>query len=287
MTEQRKAQLGEKFAELEERVLEQSRLLVKSTSVLENHTNALNDEKGELQKHEAALKRSVEALETHRQALLKSRKAKEALDAALEEKTSELASLESQQIGIDVGDGSKQRQGTLPQQLMETERLQSEALAAAEQAITRAHHLKAQIDTKRKVMEANEAAFRKQEKSANAVRAKVARLEEEMQQQQSVQQLSEQLAELSDEIATAQRNVDKRKSAFLSLQAECSRFNFDFESPSRDFDRSSVKGRLANLFQLQDRDVSAARVLRAFAFQHQHQQHQQQQLTSARSTRSL
>lgn len=235
--------------ELEKQVKQLGMVLVQNTTVWQNKKDSYEGEakaQQELDKSLVELKKAIASKKKQCEEFEAKAKEMEKLHAAVNE---QLASLQGQLLGFDVGN-SKQAQGTVAEQLMETQKKIAQLEGGKTSAVTKLKHLKAQIATKSKSAAAAEKDYKTVEKDLKAKEVQLVQVETELKGVQSDPaartRLEEEIATRSQTVSDLREKVDASQSSLNHL------LNFDYSSPSRDFDRKKVKGLLIRLVSVKD-----------------------------------
>jgi structural maintenance of chromosome 2 len=229
-----------------------SKDLVKSTT---EQTNKRAELARELKALEAMKKGGVEiseALAAKRaqiEAGAEELKAVEEAAAAAAEAASALQA-EYRDMCAGVGNTSNEESLTLTDQIAAATAKAEECQAKAEQDVLRIKHLKATVASLRKEVKDTEKSVAGLAKDRAAAAARVASMEGDLASQKFDEGELRRLQGVCDEEEPA---IGRLREQVEGLEAQLAgRLNFDYASPSRDFDRSKVKGLVAKLVQIKD-----------------------------------
>ncbi|KAM7394171.1 hypothetical protein PAMP_020988 [Pampus punctatissimus] len=151
-------------------------------------------------------------------------------------------------------------EATLAGQMMTCKNDMSKADTEAKQAQMTLKHAQAELKTKQAEVKKMDSGYKKDQDSLHAVRSSREKLQAELAklnyQDGKEESLLDQRRQLSREVAKFKETYERLVSRFPNLR-------FDYKDPERGWDRSKVKGLLANLISV--RDVSYATALEVVA----------------------
>lgn len=276
-----KAKEDNRLGELEDQVGEHSKELVQHTS---KWTNMQDSHEAEEQTKKKLLRDAEDIKKTIAKKQTKKGKAAEQA-RLLEEKykslQSELEALEGQQLGFGMDEDSKNSKGSLTSQLMDAQRKIAENESAGKQGKKTEASLKKEIASKKKALKKEEKEYNKlvlqktkKEKELAVVDGQLKALmrdssdskmdtsdeEEDVEKRQArlLHRLSKERKELERQVQALEERMERTSSRHQQCEARLARFRFDFSSPSKNFDRSKVKGLVAKLFTVSDSKTSTA-----------------------------
>lgn len=262
LQERRQEEMRGPFERLQKAENEESVRLVKTTSKWKHRCEALDAEERALAELAEALAEAARAVEAKEAEITEhTRRAAEARAefAALEER---MAALQSQQLGIDVGEdggghssGSSSESGTLAGQLMQAQREAGEAESEATGLDTeQRHHAAAAAEhlKRAKACKREHAGMAKSLAAKEAELGKVdARLAEMKYDPDAREAARGEAAALEERVSGLAERAD-------DLEAHLAHLDFDFASPSARFDRSRVKGLVARLIKVKEQRCATA-----------------------------
>lgn len=241
--------------ELEDEVKEMSKTLVKSTSIWQHKKESFNAEtkaQKELEKTVLDLKKAMATKEVECQQLGSKLKELEALHTAVND---HLGSLQGQLLGFDMGNSEKQ-QGTVAEQLMASQRKTAALEAGAKSSVTKIKHLKEQVAESKKTATAAEKEYKSFEKGLQAKETALAAVEREIAglklDPNAREQQEEEISRLKHSVADLREKVDSAQSSLHHL------IHFEYSTPTKNFDRSKVKGFMIKLIKVKDLKQSTA-----------------------------
>ncbi len=237
---------------------ELSKDLVKLTALLNNQSETLVSEKetaSNLSKQIESVKSSV-TKRTEDQQKCKAELTIKENEVILAEKTCNNLRERYQNACAGVADESSATLLSLPEQVATWERKERETESQLQQGQLKAEHAKSSLKTLRKMKQTQQSVQDKTTKELEAAQNEVKELEkllaeishnpeEESSLRSEASSLKQQIAHLRDDIGS------------LTVQIEA-RLNFKYKDPERDFDRSRVKGLVAQLMQIKDPRTTTA-----------------------------
>ena len=155
---------------------------------------------------------------------------------------------------LSVDDGAGQN-GSLADQLEQTKATVTASTTNAKQLETKIKHLRKELDAKQKAEGKGKQEYAKlvseQQKLENELKTITISLMELDYDEEQEQALLSKKAEVEQVISKLQEKVDE-------LSSRLSRIQFEYSDPSKNFDRSKVKGLVAELVGLKDPSTSTA-----------------------------
>ena len=156
------------------------------------------------------------------------------------------------ELSVDDGEG---RNGSLADQLEETKATVTASTTNAKQLETKIKHLRKELEAKQKAEGKGKKEYAKmmseQQKLENELKTLTISLMELDYDEAQEQALLSKKADLEQTISQLQEKVDE-------LSSRLSRIQFDYSDPAKGFDRSKVKGLVAELLELKDVSTSTA-----------------------------
>eukprot|EP00954_Amorphochlora_amoebiformis_P020133 1337191-Amorphochlora_amoeboformis.AAC.1 len=252
-TERKTKQMEGSFKAIEKGVTELSKDLVKHTSVWEHKKQEIESEKKSLKEAQAAAKKLDKSVKTKQAELDTATKIKGETEKKQKEVKEKVASLQGQQIGINMSD-NKEEQGSLTNQLMEKQRLASQLEAELTTCQKNKDHLKTDLKKQTKSMKPQEKEYKSLRKSFEAAKTKQTKLAKKL---EGLGASPEETKGLSQQIYKLNQDFTKKKEAYDALAAEMSRYDFKY-SIAGSFDRKKVKGLVAKLISIPDPGTTTA-----------------------------
>uniref|UniRef100_A0A7N6AUS6 Structural maintenance of chromosomes protein n=1 Tax=Anabas testudineus TaxID=64144 RepID=A0A7N6AUS6_ANATE len=248
---------------LEEGLADVQRVDAKAQSALDLKKQNLKDET----KKRKELVKSME--EDKKMLVVKEKevsKLTEQLQALQEEGQKESAALEAAEqhfkaVSAGLSTNEDGEEATLAGQMMACKNDMSKADTEAKQAQMTLKHAQAELKTKQAEVKKMDSGYKKDQDNLQAVRSSREKLEAELAKLNyegngKEESLLDKRRQLSREVAKLKETYESRVSRFPNLR-------FDYKDPERGWDRSKVKGLLANLITV--RDVSYATALEVVA----------------------
>ena len=240
------------FQELKKKEQDLSKELVKISTSLTNEKKTLESEKkglDDMNKQVIACEKSYEEKQV---ALKGSQEAAASKEAAVAEAEAEVATLREryQNAIAGVTDESNSELLSIPEQIGAWEKRAREALSQMQQGTIKSNHHKESLKELKKLVKSEGASHTKILKEAEDLKAKVIEIEN---------QLSSLKYDEAEETSMRDRTVELKK-VMSGLRDEVenigaqlqARLRFDYKDPSKGFNRSCVKGLVANLINVPD-----------------------------------
>ncbi|KAL5113844.1 Structural maintenance of chromosomes protein 2 [Pleosporales sp. CAS-2024a] len=260
-TREKELKKGGKFQALEEEVKTQSRDVVRLTTVIDLKRTSITEE----EERRANFHKNVQDLQTQLQERQKAYKEVQeryqAAHAELAKQTEEVEKKEELLQSLQTGIASKEGQESGYQgQLQEARNRASAAATEQEQAKLKISHLEKQVKEDepkaKKAKEQNSGLI----KNLEALRLQAKKLESQLSklgfQEGRESSLNQQESHLLARIRELKQQIDG-----LSRNPAVANTRFIYDSPTADFDRSRVKGTVAQLFTLDKQHTAAATAL--------------------------
>ncbi|EFA76279.1 structural maintenance of chromosome protein [Heterostelium album PN500] len=233
-----------------------------SNDMVKHQTN-LKNKRNEIEKERASISGLAQSKQEIVTSIAKKKKERDSLSAKIKDivgeneqlaeklKTSQ-KKLNDFNAGI-IADGDTEN-GSFTEQLMEAKRVAVEAASEYKQAEIRIKHLSGELQQKKK-MKQDTIDHAKMQEEYNAVAKDVEKLKKEL---ESVAFNAEKLEELQTRKRDTEPKVFQLSEKVGIMAAQMSGMEFSYSDPSRDFDRSKVRGVVANLITLRDADTATA-----------------------------
>ncbi|EGG18907.1 structural maintenance of chromosome protein [Cavenderia fasciculata] len=161
--------------------------------------------------------------------------------------------LEGIAAGITTDDD--QDNGSFTDQLMNAKKEAVRAASEFKQAEIRIKHMTEELSTKKKSVNKEEEDFKRMRNEVGSVEKEVVRLREQVQSLEGGHLRQEELLVRKGELEPTCFQIRERIGV---LASQLSGMEFTYSDPSRDFDRSKVRGVVANLISLKDADTATA-----------------------------
>ena len=253
---------------LQTAVAEQSRALVKSTSTYENKVNQLKEEEEnyktidkELKKAEVNFNKKVEETKELKQVEIETRKEYEKWNEKVDE-------LRSAQLGFDTGKKGEEEKvggGGIAGQLMNCQQQKAELESEINKCEMKRKHLETEIKKKTSAFTAYEKEHKQQTQDLKKKQSELDKLQSQLttldapsssSSSSSTKSLS--LSSLETLVSRLRDELSSSHDALSLLTAKLSRIDFPYVSPTKDFDRSKVKGLVARLIKIKDNTMCRA-----------------------------
>ena len=256
---QMESESGVEFQQLKKNEQDISKDLVKLNALLNNEKDNLSNEteaKNTLSKQIQLTEKSLEDKKSELAKLAEVTAAKETESNNAESHVNALRE-RYQNALAGVTDENNSELLSLPEQVGAWEKRAREAMSQIQQGTIKANHNKQSIKELKKAAASEQAAYSKISKEADELRLKVAEAEETL---KSLGVFTE------EEEKSLLSSKEKMKSNLCSLRDEVenlsaqiqARIKFDYNDPEKGFNRSRVKGPVANLFSVKDSYASIA-----------------------------
>uniref|UniRef100_A0AAQ5Z151 Structural maintenance of chromosomes protein n=1 Tax=Amphiprion ocellaris TaxID=80972 RepID=A0AAQ5Z151_AMPOC len=184
----------------------------------------------------------------------------EQLRAVQEEGQKDSAALEAAEqhfkaVSAGLSTNEDGEEATIAGQMMTCKNDMSKADTEAKQAQMTLKHAQAELKTKQAEVKKMDSGYKKDQDNLEAVRSSRQKLEAEIAKLNYEDGKEESLLEQRRQLS---REVSKLKETYEHLVSRFPNLRFDYKDPERGFDRSKVKGLLANLITVQDVSYAAA-----------------------------
>jgi structural maintenance of chromosome 2 len=250
---------GGKFQALEEEVKQYSEQIVRLNTVLDLKKSGLAEEQDKRKKLEKAVKDSEKDLKEKAKIFEKLQQQYNTAHSELQKQTEEVESKEELLQTLQTGVASKEGQESGYQgQLQEAKNKVSAAATEQEQAKLKISHLEKRIKEEepraKKAKEQNSGLM----KDLEGLRMQAKRLETEL-NKSGVEPGRED--EMYSKEVTLQARIQELRSQADALKRKVANIDFNYNDPSPNFDRSKVKGLVAQLFTLDKEHTRAGTAL--------------------------
>ena len=250
---------GGKFQALEDEVKTHSHELVRISTVIDLKSPAIDEEQQKLLASQTSVQELEKQLEAKTQEQQKAQQDFDSANAELQSQRAELEKKEELLSTLQTGVASKEGEGGGYQgQLSEAKQRMTSASTQQEQAKLKISHLEKRIKEDepraRKAKEQNAGLLKELESlksHAKKTEAQLNRLGFDSEKED---------ANLKEE-ATLQNNIRELQDQADAIKRKVSNIDFSYSDPSPGFDRSKVKGLVANLFTLDKRHSHAGTAL--------------------------
>lgn len=239
---------------MEKHVSELSKSLVQNNSVYQHKKETLESEnesykslKENISQVEQSIKEMEEKHENIKKQLAEKRKEAENLITTVRNFKNQLHS-------INAGIASSNSGKTLTEQLMECKSMATNAATEVQQANITIKHLKKELEEKRKALQKVDDEYEELQRNFKKSLEELKRFNKELEQ---IGYDEKKYKELQNEKEKEISIITKLKETIGKLSAELSRFDFTYQAPEN-FDKSKVKGIVANLFDVKDEKTATA-----------------------------
>ena len=238
------------YLALETKGNEYSKALVQADAQWKNHQSTLSDETKEAKKLMKSIESSAKAVEAKKKEHVNAEEILQTLSIQHNRLNSDISSIKSAQLGINVNTDGEGGQGGLAGQLMALQKQLAEEEGSAKSAITKLKHAQSALKEQEKKL-------KEVEKSGDGAAKLMATKQEQLAKLQSSihstgidlptrHKLENRAGELKDEIGALQYECD-------ALTAKLgSRLKFDYNARAAGLDSKKVKGLVANLIRVPD-----------------------------------
>ncbi|KAI5007110.1 hypothetical protein ZWY2020_047058 [Hordeum vulgare] len=255
LTAEKEAKLGGELKVLSEKVDKLSHALIKETSLMDNQEETLRSEEkaaDKILKNIEDIKRSI----VERDAAVKNAEdGASDMSKRAEDLTKEIDESEKEYQGVLAGKSSANEKKCLVDQLRDAKAAVGEAESGVKRLTTKISHSekelkekKAQMKSKRDEATAAEKELKARTKDLEAIKASMGSINYEEGQMETLQK------DRSTEVEV----VQKLKYKVRALSGELGNVNFSYQDPVKNFDRSKVKGVVAQLVKIKDSSTATA-----------------------------
>eukprot|EP00051_Salpingoeca_urceolata_P022933 m.381612 g.381612 ORF g.381612 m.381612 type:complete len:1209 (+) comp20043_c0_seq2:233-3859(+) len=253
----RDAEMGGQIKELEAVVADRSKELVKVNAEWAHKKASVEEEEKAKQAAMDSIKETEAAIASKNKSLQKTQSAYDKTAAEHSTKEAAFADAERRCHAIEMGmtesaDGTDK---TFEEQLKDAKNAEIAANTEFKQCEMRIKHSKDELKKKRPAAKGSEKEYAKMQGQLTKLEAEVKQLQDQIDgmdfSPEKESELKEQKLQLERELGPLRDQVDK-------LRARLSNLNFSYKTPSKGFDRSAVKGLVAELITVKDSAASTA-----------------------------
>ncbi|KAL6061697.1 Structural maintenance of chromosomes protein 2 [Balamuthia mandrillaris] len=258
LSKKKEKKMKAEFAHLEKEVNDLSKELVEVHAILKNKKDSHSSEtkqKAELEKQIKELEASLEGLAER---LSKEQKEAEAMEEQTKKLSNAYTAFQTAYTANNASLAANAEEGggkTLADQLMDAKRMFSECETLLKSGQLKREHLTRELAKKKKQLAELGGEFKAMQAEAEDAKAQCASVEKEIAKlgydDQIEKELHQAKAAVESSIVEARDNVDQ-------LSARLAALEFQYTSPSKNFDRTKVKGLVANLITLKDATTATA-----------------------------
>ncbi|XP_057838463.2 structural maintenance of chromosomes protein 2-1 [Cryptomeria japonica] len=255
LSAEKENQLGGYMKALSEKVDTLSKELVKETSVFSNQKDTLKAE----QKAAAKLHKSIQDIENSIQerdaAVLRADEGAADLKLKVEDMKKNLEDHEKEYQGVLAGKSSGDEEKCLDDQLVDAKAAVGSAETEAKQLKTKINHLEKELKDKKKILSSKEKEANAVERELQSKRQEVEKIKTAM---EGVAYEEGRMEALEKERLQESEAVQKLKADIRHLEAQLGNVQFTYNDPVKHFDRSKVKGVVAQLLKVKDASTMTA-----------------------------
>ena len=244
-----------KYKKLDGIVSDKSKELVKVTSIWQHKKDEAAAEKKALKNCEKSIVAAEKNIKKKEQEIVAHDERMSAFNTEYTELSSKISTLQSQQLGVSMSDGNAQEKGTIAQQLMDAQKQVSDKEAEIQGMSIKVKHVTAECKEKTKEAKAVEKEFKSLSKKCATKEKELEKLEDAM-KKAAFDPVAK--ADLEQQIVKLEGQHSMLGEAHDQLSPQLARFEFDYASPSKNFDRSKVKGLVAKMVKVKDEQASTA-----------------------------
>ncbi|XP_034044489.1 structural maintenance of chromosomes protein 2 [Thalassophryne amazonica] len=247
---------------LEEALAEVQRVDAKAQSTLDLKKQNLKDETKKRKELIKTMEEDKKMLEVKEKEVSKLTEALQALQQEGQKESTALEAAEQHFRAVSAGLSTNEdgEEATLAGQMMACKNDMSKADTEAKQAQMTLKHVQAELNTKQAEVKKMDSGYKKDQDALQAIRNSREKLQAELAKLNYEDGKEESLLESRRQLS---REVAKLKETYENLVSRFPNLRFDYKDPERGWDRSKVKGLLANLITVSD--VSYATALEVVA----------------------
>ncbi|XP_061627398.1 structural maintenance of chromosomes protein 2 [Phyllopteryx taeniolatus] len=262
LKDKRDQEVNSVLKSLEERLADVQRVDAKAQSALDSKKQNLKDESKKREELVKSMREDKKMLVVKEKEVSK---LTEQLQALKEEGHKDGAALEVAEqhfkaVSAGLSSNEDGEEATLAGQMMACKNDMSKADTEAKQAQMTLKHAQAELKTKQAEVKKMDSGYKKDQDSLQAIKSSKEKLEAELAKLKYEDGKEESLLEKRRQLS---REVENLKETYERLVSRFPNLRFDYKDPERGWDRSKVKGLLANLISV--RDVSYATALEVVA----------------------
>ncbi|XP_074276632.1 structural maintenance of chromosomes protein 2-1-like [Silene latifolia] len=258
LTAEKEASMGGEIKTLQQKVDALANELVKETSVLRNKEDTISTEKKNADKIKKNIKELKQSVEERAAAVKKAEDGAADLRKRAQELSKDLDDSEKEYQGVLAGKSSQNEEKCMEDQLVD-------AKAAVGNVEIELKQLKTQISHNEKELKEKNAQFRSKrdeatalEKELNTRKREVEDVTKALESLPYKEDQNQRMDALHQERAIELNEVQKLKDKVRGLNAQLANVEFTYRDPSRNFDRSKVKGVVAKLIKIKDGSTMTA-----------------------------
>lgn len=258
LTAEKEASMGGEMKTLQQQVDSLAHDLVKETSVLKNKEDTLRSERKNADKIAKNIEELKQSVEERAAAVKKAEDGAADLRKRAQELSKDLENNEKEYQGVLAGKSSQNEEKCLEDQL-------ADAKVAVGNAEIELRQLKTQISHGEKEFKEKKAQFMSKRDEATAVENELNARKKEVETVKKVldslsfkEDHNRRMETLHQERAAELEEVQKLKDKLRVLSGQLANVEFTFRDPTRNFDRSTVKGVVAKLIKVKDESTMTA-----------------------------
>ncbi|KAH9310572.1 hypothetical protein KI387_025607 [Taxus chinensis] len=248
-------QMGGDMKVLSEKVDKLSNALVKETSAFTNQKDTLKAE----QKAAAKLHKSIQDIENSIQerdaAVQRADDGAADIKQKVEDMKKNLEDYEKEYQGVLAGKSSGDEEKCLDDQLVDAKAAVGSAETEAKQLKTKINHLEKELKDKKKSLSSKQQEAIAVERELQSKRQEVEKIKAAL---EGVSYEEGRMETLEKERMQESESVQKLKTDIRNLEAQLGNVKFMYNDPAKNFDRSKVKGVVAQLIKVKDASTMTA-----------------------------
>ncbi|EDQ90224.1 uncharacterized protein MONBRDRAFT_18617 [Monosiga brevicollis MX1] len=241
---------------LEAEVADLSKKLVKAKAELDTHLQGQEEERRALADIHKAIDEAQAALASKRSENASAGSSYEDMKATFEQADERVRvaqrGVEAVKMGMTMVNGESK---SFAEEMRVANETATEAQSAQQKATNAIKHLEAELKDKRPKAKASEKEYAKNHKMVAQLQEQVAAIEAQLQEVQADPAQLDQLRSKQSHLETRRQQL---KDQVADLSAKLAAVSFDYRDPYPNFDRSKVKGLVAELVQVKDHQTSTA-----------------------------
>ncbi|KAL9231457.1 hypothetical protein vseg_006684 [Gypsophila vaccaria] len=258
LTAAKEASMGGEIKVLQQRADALAHDLVLETSVLKNKEDTISTEKKNADKITKNIEELKQSVEERSAAVKKAEDDAADLTQRAQELSKDLENSEKEYQGVLAGKSNQDEEKCMEDQLVD-------AKAAVGNVEIELRQLKTQISHGEKELKEKNAQFKSKRAEATSVENELATRKREVEDVIKAleahpfkENQNQRIDALNQERATELNEVQKLKDKIRGLNAQLSNIEFTYRDPSKNFDRSKVKGVIAKLIKIKDGSTMTA-----------------------------
>ncbi|XP_006848048.2 structural maintenance of chromosomes protein 2-1 isoform X1 [Amborella trichopoda] len=252
---EKEAKMGGEMKALSEKVDALSHDLVRETSALTNKKDSLKAEQKAAQKIIKGIEDSEKSIQERDAAVKRADDGAADLKKTVEDLSRKLEELEKEYQGVLAGKSSGNEEKCLEDQLVDAKASVGNAETELKQLTTKINHSERELKEKKKqlISKCQEALA-----TENELKSKRKDVEDAKSALESVVYEEGQMETLEKERVEESKLVQRLKDDNRALSAQLGNVQFTYRDPTKDFDRSKVKGVVAKLIRVKDSSALTA-----------------------------